>query len=140
MKTHKLNVKLSEKVFNSCKKHIALKDCYANIWRVTAPNMQKFNNGEWKVTYGYMPSVCGLYVRHCFIVNQDGEAIDPTAVLIQKELQSELPKETYISFAVLDFDEYLTLVSENDFILDLVFPLREKENELKRETNLVFIG
>ncbi|AIG26794.1 hypothetical protein BRLA_c024740 [Brevibacillus laterosporus LMG 15441] len=53
---------------------------YSNVFYASLHIKSKFIEGDWKVAYGYMPSVENIMVRHCFIVNEMGEAIDPTKI------------------------------------------------------------
>lgn len=140
MRTHKFNEELSKAVYESCKDLVMLKDCYANIWRISSTYMRKLKSGKWKIAYGYMPCFGDLYARHCFMVNEYGEAVDPTAILIQRNTQSERSKAEYMSFALLDYDEYLELVEENSYCLDLSRALSAEEDELREETTHILVG
>lgn len=139
MKTHKLDIRKSEEIFNAYEDKIKLKDCYRNIYRVAVENFEKFKEGTWKIAYGFLPCF-DLYVRHCFIVDETGNAIDPTVIAIQKETGNKPHSKDYISFAILSYDEYWKLLRECDYYPDLCRSLQSLENQLREETDLILIG
>lgn len=138
MKFHKFDYEKSKEVCEKCG-NIKPNDCYRNVfWVYSHPEyVSKFTSGDWKVAYGYMWAVDNVYVRHCFVVDENGFAIDPTAVLYDRE------EKDRISFALLDSNKWLDLIMENDCspCLSLMFWKEEKEIiEYGVKEQLMFIG
>lgn len=78
----------------------------------------KFIEGDWKVAYGYMPSVENIMVRHCFIVNEAEEAIDPTKLLVERVNETD---DVYVSFKIFEtYQEYISAVENNSCLPDLI--------------------
>lgn len=138
IKKHNLDHERSQTVYEQCSEDIRIKECYSNVFRVAYHFPEQFMLGEWKVAYGYMQVHENLYVRHCFIVNKAGWAIDPTGCLLS------MKKDTaYYSFVVLDYGEFFDLVVEHDFCPDLAkaFPEEEKAAmEYAKDHGFVFFG
>jgi hypothetical protein len=66
--------------------------------------------------------------RHCFIVNSEGEAIDPTLMNISGYQEGQ--DRGHVSFAVFEnTSEYLDAVSANDNFPDLIKRFRKLENQ-----------
>jgi hypothetical protein len=139
---HKLNKDLSEEIYKSCKRWIKPKQCYSNVFHVTTNFVSNFSNGIWKIAYGYMKiSAYNLMTRHCFIVNKKNEAIDPTIYSLKTFKEDNEHK--YISFAVLNYDEYVDMIINNDNNPSLTIPLSNKERlamEWAKNNNLFLIG
>lgn len=76
MKSYKLNADKSKAVYD--RGRYEMKECYRNIFHAVTKYYSQFASGEWKVAYGYVTSIPGLLVRHCFIIDEAGEVIDPT--------------------------------------------------------------
>ncbi len=71
-------------------KRICPKECYANVFRVFTSFPAEFRSGRLRVAYGYV-SICDkLWTRHCFIITNNNEIIDPTLALQQDGLESRL--------------------------------------------------
>lgn len=67
--------------------------------------------------------------RHCFIVNEQGEAIDPTLLTHKNRGLNE--DEEYQSFYLIDnLYEYIELISESYSNPDLLSSLKGKEQEI----------
>ncbi|KEK23927.1 hypothetical protein [Bacillus gaemokensis] len=123
---HKINIELTEEVYETCSHAIQTKMCYNNVFNVMGYFMDKFRSGEWKVAYGYYTVIENIMARHAFIVvTETGDAIDPTA----PTLSSGYEDRKYISFALLDVDEYLDLIGKEDREPALYMSLREKDKE-----------
>ena len=130
IKEHKLNIEVSKEVYENCGAEIRKKECYDNIWKVLNFGFgSKFISEGWKSAYGYVSSIEGLMARHCFIVDAEGNAIDPT--LINSEFFDAENPSTYISFATLTFGEYLDKIEECDMNSSLFSAFHEEENEAK---------
>lgn len=88
----------------------------------------QFSKNGWKIAYGYFTVHANLMARHCFIIDQDNNVIDPTR-LVQSTFNEEETHD-YISFKVFDdITEYLHAISENDNNPDLVMHLLKNEQE-----------
>lgn len=130
VRTHNLNLEESMKLNEEMNGIIEVKHCYTNIFYVAIRNSEKFANGEWKVAYGYMTILPNqpLMARHCFIVNDKGEAIDPT-IVATSSFDADEPRE-YVSFHIFDdMEEYLGEVEENNNVPDLINPFWDLENK-----------
>jgi hypothetical protein len=123
---HELNQDLSKKVYELHKHKIKPKQCYNNVFHVVANLKEKFYNDTWKIAYGYMklPNF-KLMTRHCFIVNENNEAIDPTLYCLKSVKQYK--EQKYISFAILDVHEYIDKIEQNNNYPALTKPLLDKE-------------
>lgn len=143
MNTHTLNKELSQKVYDAVKPQMELKMCYNNIFRTVHEFYDKFKYGDYKIAYGYMQTLQNLYVRHCFILNEDGEVIDPTLCCIEDRTGRKDEPKDYISFAILGLREYLDMLEDNNYYPDLARPLHDKEMEALSkapELGLLLIG
>lgn len=103
---HPINREESLRVKEKLGELIQMKLCYNNVFHVVSYNHDKFFSGEWKVAYGFVTAVDNIMARHCFVVNSDGECIDPT--LAHRE------NKEYISFKILEMGEYFNLLMEYD--------------------------
>jgi hypothetical protein len=127
---HELNIELSRQVYENLNDLIEPKRCYDNVWFVTTyGNRNEFRTGEWKIAYGFVKAIDRLLVRHCFIVNDNGEVIDPTIVSTGSFKEDD--DHYYISYALLNLKEYHKLI-EKDRNPTLFTTLRDKE-KLARE-------
>ncbi|HDR7263652.1 hypothetical protein [Bacillus sp. CH_203] len=123
---HKINIELTEEVYGECSHAIQQKMCYNNVFNVMGYYMDKFKSGEWKVAYGYYTAVDGIMARHAFIVDiATGDAIDPTA----PTLSNGYDYRKYLSFVILEKDEYLDLIGNEDREPALYKSLREQDTE-----------
>ncbi|KJD42628.1 hypothetical protein [Paenibacillus terrae] len=134
---YSMNREKSLELFQECKKLIMIKECYANIFYVVVHKKRMFTSGEWKIAYGYVRIFSdGFYMaRHCFIVNSQGEAIDPTWFASEEEHErSEDNYKSYISFKIFDsIEEYVNLILENDNLPDLLKPLWSYDLQLEEQ-------
>ena len=75
-----LNIEQSEQLYRKGRKHYEPKMCYMNIYNMaySLDNYARFQSGKLKIAYGYKSSVANLLVRHCFVINDAREVIDPT--------------------------------------------------------------
>ena len=140
MRKHKLNAELSREVYEHFKDCIEPKMCYNNVFLVFDMSNKTFREGKWKIAYGYVEVMAGLYCRHCFILDESGAVIDPT-IFTHKE--PPLEREYYTMFVFDDVDEYLTAIEENDLMPALDKYLREQDMEAQkwaREQGIFFIG
>ena len=125
-----MNLDKSKEVFNRCKGFMRLKECYTNIFYAVAEYFHdNFKTDKWRVAYGYMQSVENIYVRHCYIVDDEGNVIDPTAVLVKDNMARYSYPKDYLTFAILPTKDYIKLVKENDGFVGLERVFRQKENE-----------
>lgn len=121
----KLNIQASKAMYEKFKGKIEAKMCYSNIFRMVTYMLPKFQSGEYKVAYGYI-SICdkSLYARHCFIVCGDS-VIDPTIFAASGNLDAD-----YIITKIYDISDYTKAIEDNDFIPDLIRPLRELDKKM----------
>lgn len=127
---HNLNAEQSLEAYTKASGFMEMKQCYCNVFYVPHFFGKKFLSGEWRVAYGYMSSVQHYMVRHCFIVNKKGEAIDPTRHTTTRLIDDRM----YVSFYVFDtYKEYVEAVSANDGVPDLLGVLDEYERGLFEE-------
>ncbi|WP_124118388.1 hypothetical protein [Paenibacillus xylanexedens] len=144
IKQHPFNHDLSLEVYNECQDMLKPKECYTNIYYTAVEFAEKFHGKEWKVAYGYIriSPEANLMARHCFIVNADGEAIDPT-YFTHDNLYSGDVKEHTSFYIFNDITRYARWVEKNKFIPDLEKPLREKEKAMQewaRSNHMILVG
>lgn len=140
MRKHNLNVELSREVYEDFKDCIEPKMCYNNVFSVFDVNNKTFREGKWKVAYGYVEVMAGLYCRHCFILDENGVVIDPT---IYTQSEPPLQREYYTMYVFDDVDEYLMAIEDNDLMPALDKYLREQDKQAQiwaREQGIFFIG
>lgn len=143
IKKHKLNIEKSQMVFNTLKRSMQKKECYINVFNVTSAMTEKFISGQWRIAYGYYPTnFDNMYARHCFILDENGEAIDPTLPLQEWRDMDSISE--YISFKIFsDFSNYLDAVKKNNLDPSLDFYLvrsNAKAFEWANENGYVFMG
>lgn len=142
MKTYKLNRAKSKAFYAKVKKHMLVKDCYRNIFRSIATNHEAFVEGDLRIAYGYMQSVGNIYVRHCFILDKEGDVIDPTIYAHSDEAANSRERE-YVPFAVLELEQYTKLLEANSYYPDLCNLLRDEDTAIMQEAfkeGLLFVG
>jgi hypothetical protein len=128
IKNHTLNWKKSLAIYELYQELISKKECYFNIFRLIVPNKNKFITGDLKIAYGYVRVLQDhiLMARHCFIVNQDGEAIDPT--LFTNKYLTENEETEYVSFKIFNtLDDYMNELEQNGNVPDLINSLMNED-------------
>ena len=121
----KLDIQTSKAIHEKHKDKIEAKMCYRNIFRMVTCMFPKFQSGEYKVAYGYISIFDkSLYARHCFIVCGDS-VIDPTLFASSGNLDAD-----YIITKIYDISDYTKAIEDNDFVPDLIRPLRELDKKL----------
>ena len=126
IKTHKLNFDLSREVYEKCKSALTVKECYNNVFNTISFYPEKFRD-DWKVTYGYCTALDNLLARHCFIVNEKGEAIDPT-IFTRSESSIEGSKDKlFVSHTIFEFDDYIEALGKEEGQPALYDYFRKKE-------------
>ena len=139
MLKHALDLEQSKVVFEHCEKHLKQKHCYNNVFEVTTDYTSNFRAGKWRVAYGYTEVMTGLYCRHCFILNEGGEVIDPT-IFCQTEQRD---RAYYTMFVFEDYDEYLTAIEGENYMPALDKYLREQDRQAQKwakENGIIFVG
>ena len=135
-----LNAEQSKAVFEHCKGRLAMKECYINIFKVVTDYISKFRSGEWKVAYGYMTVFENVMCRHCFIINEKDEVIDPTiftasTVIIDRQ---------YITMKIFDdVNEYFEAVEQENYYPALERHLKEyaaKTQEWANKNGFILTG
>ncbi len=124
IKRHEFNYNLSLEVYEECSDFLEVKQCYVNIFKTLTRYVPNFLTGEWKIAYGYIKVLHDhpMMARHCFIVNENGEAIDPTFFTYKR---SSREKEYYSFFVYGNIEEYLDAVGKNKNMPDLLTPLMD---------------
>lgn len=139
MVKHLLDLEQSKAVYEYCKQHIEIKHCYNNIFEVVTDYISKFRSGEWKVAYGYVEVMAGLYCRHCFIINENGKVIDPT-IFTQSDQRD---REYYVMTAFDDVDEYFSAIENEDYMPALERYLHESDQQAQKwalENGVIFVA
>lgn len=140
MRKCQMNVDMSREVYEYFKDHIKLKECYNNVFNVFTLCPKTFRDGKWKVAYGYVEAMPLLYCRHCFILDEHGKVIDPTA-FAHDEPQTQ--REYFVMTVFDDTDEYLNAIEENDLMPALDKYLREQDKKAlqwAKDKEIVFVG
>lgn len=144
IKDHRFNADLSLEVYEECRDLVKSKQCYSNTYYVAVHYADKFHAKEWKVAYGFIRILpdSNMWARHAFIINKNGEAIDPT-FYSHKSIHAGDENE-HKSFHVFhDIARYANIVRLNNNIPDLLIPLRKKEakmGEWAEKNNMVLFG
>jgi len=136
---HTFNREMSIKMAQKHCKLLEHKGCYNNIFKMIAEYKNEFYSGRWKIAYGYMKAVQNVYVRHCFIVDDLGRAIDPTVVHINRTRD----EHDHISFKMLDAETYLEILWQNDRLPALDHAFRKEEREMwdySMQNNIIICG
>lgn len=139
MRKHKLDLEQSKAVYEHCKRHIKMKHCYNNVFEVVTDYMSQFRNGKWKVAYGYTEVMAGLYCRHCFVLDENENVIDPT-IYVQSEQRD---KEYYVMSVFEDVDEYLAAIENENYMPALEKHLREQDKQAQMwamENGIILVG
>lgn len=145
IKEHVLNKELSREVYENCAKNILPKQCYNNVWNVLQEYSSCFIEGDWFIAYGYVHATQNFYARHAFIVNKDGEAIDPTLYALSYFDEDDMYESTqkHVSFSIMTVREYVDKIGRNDNQPALFGKFRNEEKEAwdwAKERSLVFAG
>lgn len=126
MRKYELDAEKSKSVFDYCKHALLVKECYNNVFKVFDCCNGNFYDGKWKVAYGYVSSVRNILCRHCFIIDENGKAIDPT---IYTQNKARTDREYYAFKVFDDVEEYLNAIEKNNLYpaLDRVLQNEEKQ-------------
>lgn len=141
MTLYKLDAKTSESVYRSVKREMEPKMCYNNVFKTVSKYFDYFNDGRWKVAYGYMRTLPTVFCRHCFILDAESNlVIDPTIFASGMDTSE---REYYI-FKVFDtLEDYTNALDEADRLPALDYYLCKEDNEAQLfgfENGLIFIG
>jgi len=128
IKKHTLDVEKSLGVYADNSDAVLVKACYHNVFRMISRYPKEFRDGEWRIAYGCIKATEGIYARHCFIVTEDGTAIDPTAGTWKN---AKLIDKEYISCKVFTISEYFDALEENDSHPSLEIVLLEAFDKLR---------
>ena len=127
-----LDVEQSRAVFEDCKSRLAMKECYNNVFYVVTDYISKFRKGEWKVAYGYMTVFENVMCRHCFIIDEKGEVIDPT-IFTTPNIYTD---RQYITMKIFDdISDYFTAIEQADYFPALDKALKENEAQIQKWAN-----
>ena len=129
IKHHSFDIETSKQVYKSLEGVIQPKRCYNNIFDTVTANGSKFANDTWKIAYGYIQMIEGepFMARHCFIVDEKGNAIDPT--LIATNGFEEMKDYKHTSYTILKLVEYLHFIDKNDQNPDMMDVFRKLESK-----------
>lgn len=116
MKKHKVDIDLSIKVHEGIKDKVEIRECYYNVNQAMFANLDMFYYNTWKVAYGYYPTtVKGFYARHCFLVDSNGNAIDPTLPL-QRYRDLDEGINDYYSFKIFEtVESYIEALNDEGY-------------------------
>lgn len=131
MTKHEFNLKESRNLFAKHRDILQKRECYQNISRIVGRQLDLFSSGKWKVAYGYYttsPKVPHILARHCFIIDENNQVIDPT-VLLNHDNNDELKIWEYFTIKIFKYySDYLhALVSEEYY--DLTKTLRPYDQQ-----------
>lgn len=137
---YQLDFDKSKEVYEYCKQHLEMKMCYNNIFECVTDYMSNFRSGKWKVAYGFTSVMANVYCRHCFIIDENNNVIDPTIFT-----KSEQSKDTdfYVMFVFDDVDEYLSAIENDNYMPALENYLKDKDKQAflwAHENGIVLIG
>ncbi len=110
IKEHTLDIHRSKEFYNKCRGIVKIKECYNNIFNVSSHIYNPFVNGELKIAFGYVLIMDNMFARHCFIVDNNGNAIDPT--IVSTSTFKEDKEHRYLSFDILEFNDYIDLLDK----------------------------
>ena len=136
----KIDLEQSRVVYENCKQHIQMKHCYNNVFEVVTDYMSNFRTGKWKIAYGYTEIMAELYCRHCFVLDESNNVIDPT-IFAQNEPQ--LQRAYYVMTVFDDVDEYLAAIESENYMPALEKHLREQDKQAQQwalENGIIFVG
>ena len=139
MRKCQLDIEKSREVYEYFKDNIKVKECYNNVFKVFELSQKTFRDGKWKIAYGYVEVMAGLYCRHCFILDENGKVIDPT---IFAQTEQRLQREYYVMAVFDDVDEYLTAIMNDDCMPALDKYFREQDKKAQKwaiDNGIIFI-
>lgn len=118
-----LNIGQSEELYRKSQKRYAPRMCYTNIYNTvySIDSYALFQSGDWKVAYGYKSSVANLLVRHCFIINEAREVIDPTVFCRQGP---DTKSDYYVMYEFSSLGDYWTAIEKEGYYPALLSFLR----------------
>lgn len=123
MKKYYLDLKLSEKIYNSNKNVLEIGKCYNNIFNIIT--CKELVSQDIKVCYGFVyRKDLSMFNRHCFIV-LNNKVVDPTALLWSVKNVADIT--IYYPFKTYSFRKYLSVLSENNRLPDLYEALLKEE-------------
>lgn len=138
---HKLNLEESKALYQKWKHLIKKGYCYHNVFYVYDKNRMTFKNRGWKIAYGYYPLIENLMARHCFIIDENNEVIDPTLIALSSF--EETKEYDYYSFVQYNTNEYLDMLTKHDGDVSLDKAFRNKRMEyyeMAQEKGLIFVN
>lgn len=140
MERHCLNTELTRTVYKKYKRGIKAKECYTNVFFLLSKEFSRFQSGEWRVAYGFVSSIDCVFCRHCFILERDGNVIDPTMFASDRETS----ERTYFVMKVFEtVDEYISAIDAENGYPSLGRYLSQAELEAQTwgaENGYLFIG
>lgn len=135
-----LNEELSKSIYFSNQELIVKKECYNNIFRLISSDidiLSMISKRAWKIAYGSMlvsPEI-PIQVRHCFLLDENNQVIDPTLINLQKDTDGIF---YHVAFTFDSMAAYTDAILKNDLQpdLDLLY-----SNEWRKfETELFQLG
>ena len=123
MRKYKLDYEKTKEVYERCEPHIEFKECYNNVFNTVTEYISNFRSGEWKVAYGYVETMPLLYCRHCFILDENNNVIDPT---ICTNTDPNIHRE-YITIQIYDdMDVYFADIERENYYPALCVGLKNQ--------------
>lgn len=135
MVKHVLNIEKSRDLYAAHSDFFHKDDCYFNVFRALRFEPEAFKSARWKVAYGYVWVRDNLLTRHCFIVNDVGEVIDPTLFAISAcdDVVSDPRSRIYYTMLVFDgVADYLNALIAEDGRPVLSLFLRNSDKQARK--------
>lgn len=140
MRKYQLDIDKSREVYEYFKDEIKIKECYNNVFNIFTLCPRTFREGKWKIAYGYVEVMAGLFCRHCFIIDENENVLDPTNFAHE---EPQLNRIYYVIAMFNDTDEYLSAIEQDDLLPALEKYLRDKDKQAQlwaRENGVIFAG
>lgn len=126
MRKYTLDVDKSKAVYEYFKDNLKIKECYNNTFKIFTLCSKTFREGKWKIAYGYVSVIDGLYCRHCFIIDDKSKVIDPT---IFTNTEPNTQREYYVMTIFNNTDEYLNAIENDNYMPALEKHLRKEDKQ-----------
>ena len=138
MKSLKINLELSKKIYEIVQDYIELKGCYNNTFNAMSyiAFSEKFNLEDYRIGYGFLNKPIGnesMFFRHGYIIsNKDNSVIDVTACL-WGDIKNKCCHYDYYTFKEYTMDEYTDALIECDGMPALYEVTQDEEISIYNE-------
>ena len=130
LKEHVISLRKSKEIFDEIPDFIEMKMCYNNVFNIMTHYVHEgFSSGDWKIAYGFISALDNVLVRHCYIVDNDGDVIDPTVFRFSNHSDRNF---NYLTFKELSKDSYIEAVIENNYEPALYNSFIEEESQARK--------